>query len=256
MDENRKNLVEFESADGKFKELGVANQQLRAREQQLKAANQQLKAERNKLQAVVDAMEYGLTIQDRDYSIIYQNKVLEEVFGGLGDKCYKVYEGKDNRCDGCPVEKSYRDGKSHTTERKVTSPTGEISYWENTANPIKNAAGDIVSCLEIARNVTKKKQAEEELKAINQQLRASEQQLKATNQQLKANEQQLRAANQQLGAKEQALRESQEVLRNKMADLERFNKLMVGRELEMVKLKEEVNSLLEKSGETKKYNVT
>jgi hypothetical protein len=79
--------------------------------------------------------------------------------------------------------------------------------------------------------------------------------LHAANQQLKASEQQLIAANQQLGAKEQALRESQEVLKNKMADVERFNKLMVGRELEMVRLKEEVNSLLEKSGEPKKYKV-
>ena len=76
---------------------------------------------------------------------------------------------------------------------------------------------------------------------------------RAANQQLEASEQQLKAANQQLVAKEQVLRKSQEVLTSKMDDLERFNRLMVGRELEMVKLKGEVNSLLEKSGQSGKY---
>ncbi|MBI4669567.1 MAG: hypothetical protein HY747_10385 [Elusimicrobia bacterium] len=66
------------------------------------------------------------------------------------------------------------------------------------------------------------------------------------NQQLRASEQQLKAANQQLGAKEQALR-------SKMSDLEKFNRLIVGRELRMVELKAEVNSLLEKSGQPGKY---
>lgn len=366
-----------------------------------KRAEDELLAERNKLQAIIDAMEYGLTIQDRDYNIIYQNKVLEKLFGRLGEKCYRVYEGKDKICDGCPIEMALKDGQPHTSERKVVMPrSGEIAFWENTANPIRDADGKIVSCLEITRDITGRKRAEEErataaaskisadtikgmidvvgisdmggritqineavevwgykkeeligkpvveilakrslpkleeerrktletgvmknlelvglekdgsefpvlvnvslmkdaedkptgrifslrditeikhaqekekeltaiaaaadaekkkaeeLRALNQQLRASEQQLKAANQQLRASEQQLKAANQQLRAKEEALRESQEVLRKKMADLERFNRLMVGRELEMVKLKEEVNSLLEKSGQPKKY---
>lgn len=42
-------------------------------------------------------------------------------------------------------------------------------------------------------------------------------------------------------------------LQEKTEYLERFNRLMVGRELEMIKLKAEVNELLEKSGQPKKY---
>jgi GAF domain-containing protein len=92
---------------------------------------------------------------------------------------------------------------------------------------------------------TEKKKAEE-LQALNQQLRASEQQLRAS-------EQQLRASNQQLEAKEQALQESQTQLMEKLVQVERFNKVMVGRELTMVKLKQEVNSLLEEMGKPKRY---
>ena len=39
----------------------------------------------------------------------------------------------------------------------------------------------------------------------------------------------------------------------KVADLERFNKIMVGRELEMIKLKEQINDLLAEAGKPKKY---
>ena len=39
----------------------------------------------------------------------------------------------------------------------------------------------------------------------------------------------------------------------KLAEVERFNKVMVGRELKMIKLKEEINSLLEEMGKPKKY---
>ncbi|MDP2753861.1 MAG: PAS domain S-box protein, partial [Nitrospirota bacterium] len=70
-----------------------------------KRAEEELGAEKNKLQSMIDAMEYGLTIQDLDYNIIYQNEVLRNIFGDrLGEKCYQVYEGKDKICDGCPVE--------------------------------------------------------------------------------------------------------------------------------------------------------
>ncbi|MBF0298667.1 MAG: hypothetical protein HQK51_08105 [Oligoflexia bacterium] len=67
--------------------------------------------------------------------------------------------------------------------------------------------------------------------------------------------QQLVAANLRLSANERALQASQSELQTKLSELERFNKIMVGREIEMIKLKEEINSLLEQEGKTKKYNI-
>jgi PAS domain S-box-containing protein len=136
-------------------------------------AEEKLQAEKNKLQSLVDAMEDGLTIQDRDYNIIYEGRLQRTLFGDhLGEKCYRVYEGREKICEGCPVEKAFKDGKSHTSERRSVLPSGEVTFWENTANPIRDAHGEIVSCLEVGRNITEHKQAEEQLQAERNKLQS------------------------------------------------------------------------------------
>src|SRR3989304_10409111 len=129
-----------------------------------KRAAEELNTEKNKFLAVINAMEDGLTIQDLDYNIIYQNETVKNVFGvRLGEKCHSTYGGKNSICDECPVEMVYKDGKSHVSERRVVLPSGEIAFYENIASPIIDASGKIVSCLEIARNITGRKQAEAEM---------------------------------------------------------------------------------------------
>jgi PAS domain S-box-containing protein len=129
-----------------------------------KQVEERLQTEKNKLQSLIDAMEDTLTIQDTEYNIIYQNEQSRMASGGdhLGEKCYRVYEGRETVCDGCPVEKAFKDGKSHTAER-MTTITGKVTFWENTANPIRDAEGKIVSCLEITRDITERKKQEQAL---------------------------------------------------------------------------------------------
>ncbi len=138
-----------------------------------KKTEEALQEERNKLQAIIDSMEYGLTIQDRDYNIIFQNEALKGLFGNqLGEKCYQAYEFRDEICDGCPVRMAWADGKPHTAERKIMWKSGEIMFWENTANPIRDTRGEIVACLEIARNITERKKAEETLRESQAKLQS------------------------------------------------------------------------------------
>jgi len=86
-------------------------------------AEEALQIEKNKLQSLIDAMDYTITIQDTDYSIIFQNEPSKMASGGdhVGEKCYGAYEGREKVCDGCPVKKAFKDGKSHTAERKTTT---------------------------------------------------------------------------------------------------------------------------------------
>ncbi len=54
---------------------------------------------------------------------------------------------------------------------------------------------------------------------------------------------------------EEAMRQGQKELKDRLEELEQFNRLVVGREIKMIALKEEVNGLLEKLGQEEKYEI-
>jgi PAS domain S-box-containing protein len=130
-----------------------------------KQAEEALQVERNKLKSVIDAMSDELTIQDIEYNIIFQNEPSRISTGGdrVGEKCYRAYEGQESICKNCPIEKAFKDGKPHTSERQRILPSGELSFLELTANPIRDARGRVVSCLEIGRDITERKKHEQAL---------------------------------------------------------------------------------------------
>ena len=130
----------------------------------LKQVKEKLQNQKNMFESMIGAMDSGMTIRDLDYNITYQNNVMIDLFGnGFGEKCYRVFEGNDNICENCPVDAAFKDGKSHVSTRRVKMPTGEITFWQNIANPIKDADGQITSCLEIHTNITDRIQMEKRL---------------------------------------------------------------------------------------------
>ena len=140
-----------------------------------KQAEQTLREERTRLRSLVDvmdAMETGITIQDRDYTIIHQNKYMQKltadkgIDGGVGHKCYELYEGNDDVCPGCPVALAFVDGQAHRAERAVPMPDGGVFYAANTAQPIRDANGEITACFEVVSNVTDRKWVEKGLELL------------------------------------------------------------------------------------------
>ncbi|KAF0144707.1 MAG: putative signaling protein [Nitrospirae bacterium] len=139
------------------------NKQKKAEEER-KAAFEQAENEKAKWEAIVAAIGDGITIQDRDFRIIYQNQVAINFIGNhVEEYCYMAYEGMEHTCKGCPVAMSFEDGKIHTTVRAVPTDKG-MMYFENTASAVKDSEGNIIAGLEIVRDVTAPKQTEKELK--------------------------------------------------------------------------------------------
>ncbi len=135
-----------------------------------KKTQKKLASEKNKLQSLIDSLEYGLTIQDRGYNILFQNEFMKKIFVNTWGKCYQVYESRDNVCDGCPVRLSFLDGMSHKTERQVITQSGETVILDITSTPIRDAEGNVVSCFEMTQDITGRRRAEEDRERLRSQL--------------------------------------------------------------------------------------
>ena len=119
-----------------------------------------------------ESMPCFLTVQDRDFRIISANKRFEQEFGDYeGRCCYQVYKHRPEKCEDCPVERTFRDGHPHKSEEWVRTKDGkEIAVVVNTT-PIYNGGGEIESVMEMSTDIT-------EQKLLQRQLRESQEKYK------------------------------------------------------------------------------
>lgn len=145
--------------------------QSKRNEAALNAALAKAQEEKNKSEAIIAALGDGIIIQDTGYKVIYQNYVQNDLFGDkTGELCYKVYEGKDEICDDCPVERTFRDGKIHRSERKVSTDKGEF-YYDLTSSPLRDSKGKIIAGIKVVREITKQKRLEQTLRESKEKYR-------------------------------------------------------------------------------------
>jgi PAS domain S-box-containing protein len=128
-----------------------------------KRAEAALLAEKNKVDAVLAAIGDGITLQDRNFRILYQNELHRELQGDhVGELCYQGYHNRDQVCEGCLLLQSFEDGQVHRRETSTTTEQGVV-HMEVTASPQRDAAGAIVAGIEIVRNTTERKKLEAQL---------------------------------------------------------------------------------------------
>ncbi len=128
-----------------------------------KRMEEALMAEKNKFEAIIAGMGDGVSIQDLNYTVLYQNEVHRGYIGDhLGGTCYQVYEHRDEVCPGCPMALAMADGKVHNAERSVDTPQGH-RHFEINASPLRDGTGAIVGGIELVREVTERKRNEAQL---------------------------------------------------------------------------------------------
>jgi DNA-binding response OmpR family regulator len=138
------------------------NRELMIMQKKLRESNEQLAEEKAKTESILAAIGDGISIQDRDLKIIYQNQIHISTFGNqLGEKCYRAYRHNESPCEPCSFLASFKDGNIRTNE--IIAPTvNGTSCFEVTTSPLRDAAGDIIAGIAVVRNVEQRKKLEQE----------------------------------------------------------------------------------------------
>jgi DNA-binding response OmpR family regulator len=138
------------------------NRELLLTQKKLRESNERLEEEKAKTESIIAAIGDGISIQDRDLRIVYQNQIHISTFGDhRGEKCYQAYRHIETPCDPCPVLISFKDGLIHSNE--MFKPVGDgTACFEVTTSPLRDAAGDIIAGIEVVRNVDQRKKLEQE----------------------------------------------------------------------------------------------
>jgi len=115
---------------------------------------------------IQNATDYAVAI-NRKYQIIMANELFKNEFGMRpNDFCYKVWKKRNEKCEECLVEKTYRDGWGHWNVEDVTMKDGRVAKMLIKAIPVKNESGEIVYVLEKATDITKREHLQENIDKI------------------------------------------------------------------------------------------
>lgn len=117
-------------------------------------------------QDTFDAIPDMISIHDGDYNIVRANMAFRKAVGLTpeqlaGKKCYEVFHKTTKPILACPHRQTIETGQATSEEIFETT---QNAYFDISTAPIFDADGQVTSAVHIARDVTERKKAEEELR--------------------------------------------------------------------------------------------
>lgn len=131
-----------------------------------------IEQERKMLEAVTENIGAGLIAISKDYRVMWANGFIKRYKGDVeGKLCYATLNTLDHICPDCGVKKVFENGVAvDSHEYSSTDVTGRAYTVELVATPIKDKEGNVVSSLELAVDITEKKQMQTQLAKYSQKL--------------------------------------------------------------------------------------
>ncbi len=109
--------------------------------------------ENSRLASLLDALDFGVNVQDTDHNILYQNRFFRTLFGDPGGKCFQLYARRDRSCRDCPATETLRTGQSLQMEMPVIDRQGNRRLLALTTLPLGEWNGRPAVC-EVIRDIT------------------------------------------------------------------------------------------------------
>ena len=144
-------------------------------EQELRENERKYQSFYQEFLVLFDAVPENMHLISPDLKLIWINQTsaasLNKTRSDLiGQYCYQVRHNRSEPCEICPVQKTFHSKRIEFDE--VTAPDGVV--WDLRAAPIIDDQGEVKSVVELARNITEKKKAFQDMISLQEQLRQSQ----------------------------------------------------------------------------------
>ncbi|MDD9301682.1 MAG: PAS domain S-box protein [Desulfobacter sp.] len=123
-----------------------------------------LRKQKDEYQDLFDKAPCMIAVQDKNYRLLRYNRVFKDRFDPKpGSLCYHAYKGRDEKCEDCPVDKTFRDGRSHYGEAEGMGKNGESTHWIFITAPIWDEQGNVTAAMEMSIDITRRRRLEKDL---------------------------------------------------------------------------------------------
>jgi two-component system cell cycle sensor histidine kinase/response regulator CckA len=136
-----------------------------------KRAEDALRRNEEMTRSVLDSVDEGFIVVDRDFRIMTANRsycrqVSANCKSVIGKHCYEISHKINRPCYDigmeCAVTMTFITGEPSTAYHKHSDAEGNIVYVETKAFPLKNESGDTTSVIESISNITERHLLEQE----------------------------------------------------------------------------------------------
>jgi PAS domain S-box-containing protein len=164
--------LDQKNAEKQIRELEEMNKYLTRKIQENKNTNQIIRAARKDWEKTVDAIEDWVSIIDLDARILRSNRWVEKHFHlkvqeSIGVKCCQLAHGTDQPIQDCPLPKMLKTRKRESAEVEIRDGLWMLI----TIDPIFNDAGETISAVHIARDITQRKLIQNEREILVRDLK-------------------------------------------------------------------------------------
>ncbi|MHB8843839.1 MAG: PhnD/SsuA/transferrin family substrate-binding protein [Nitrospirota bacterium] len=169
LEEASGNLVE--QVQERTADLRLANEGLSREIGQHKEAEERLVKSEEFIRNILNSVDDGFIVVDRDYRILTANTAYCNQLGRsrsevIGGRCHELSHRMDRPCAEaggvCAVQSVFETGQPHSVVHTHVTPTGELAYVENKAYPLRDGDGRVTSAIEVISDITEKRLLEEE----------------------------------------------------------------------------------------------
>lgn len=178
----------FDNMTERLQTVTVSKDRLQQEVEERKRAEGALIRAKEEWERTFDTVPDLIAILDTRHQIVRVNKAMADRLGltpeqCIGLTCYRVVHGLSHPPEFCPHSRTCRDRSQHAAD--VHEPRLGGDFLVSTT-PLCDESGQLIGTVHVARDITERKQAENEIKSLNEELRRHVLQLETANSELDA----------------------------------------------------------------------